>query len=311
MVLLQTSHESLLSSTHREMVTNNGVVLVTGASTGLGLALARLLLEKTSYHLVLTARASSLSRFSENGIEENERLWLRPLDIVKDSERRELIAEVNEKLGGVDILINNAGVSYRSVVEHVTEEERLAQMDINFRSPMELIRLVLPSMRKKRKGRIINVSSSAGMMAMPTMAVYSASKFALEGGTEALWYETRPWGIKVTLIQPGFINSSSFRKVHMTNLSARSMEDTQDPYHAHYVHMAPFIEKMMGYAVATPEKIARKILKVMRRRSPPLRVPATVDAILFSLLRRFLPRTLYHHVLLWGLPKRRKWGNPD
>ena len=89
-------------------------------------------------------------------------------------------------------------------------------MDVNFRSPMELTRLVLPGMRAKRAGRIITVSSVGGMMAMPTMAAYSASKFALEGAHEALWYEVRPWGIRVSLVQPGFVHSDGFQKVRYT-----------------------------------------------------------------------------------------------
>jgi hypothetical protein len=79
---------------------------------------------------------------------------------------------------------------------------------------MALIRLVLPGMRQKGAGRIISVSSVSGMMAMPTMGTYSASKFALEGATEALWYEVRPWNIQVSLVEPGFVRSHSFRNMY-------------------------------------------------------------------------------------------------
>ncbi|MEM9492175.1 MAG: SDR family NAD(P)-dependent oxidoreductase [Myxococcota bacterium] len=285
-------------------------VLVTGASAGLGLALARRLVAMPEYRVILTARESSLSRLAQAGIVESERVWLRPLDVIDADQRRRVVAEATRRWGGVDILINNAGVSYRSVVEHVSERERLAQMDINFRSPMELIRLVLPGMRAKGRGRIINVSSVSGMMAMPTMAVYTASKVALEGATEALWYEVKPWNIKVSLVEPGFINSRSFQRVRMTELSSRSTVDPAEPYHAHYRHMAPFIERMMTRAIATPDRVAKKIIKTMQRAHPPLRIPATIDAWLFATLRRFLPRRLYHYVLYRSLPRVSGWGAP-
>jgi len=283
-------------------------ILITGASTGLGLALARLLLATTNYRLILTARASSMGRFSELGITEGPRVWLRELDVTSDEQRRRVVHQANMRWGGVDVLVNNAGVAFRSVVEHVSEEERLEQMGINFRAPMELARCVLPSMREKGAGHILNVSSVGGMMAMPTMAVYSASKFALEGATEALWYEVRPWGINVSLIEPGFIHSSSFENTRYTRGSAASTISVEDPYHEHYVQMAPFIGKMMGLARATPDKVAKTILKTIRRRHPPLRVPATMDAHVFSLLRRFLPRRLYHWLLYRSLPGVKVWG---
>lgn len=132
-----------------------------------------------------------------------------------------MVAEAEARWGGVDVLVNNAGVAYRAVVEHVTEEDRLRQFGVNFLGPMEMVRLCLPSMRKKRAGRIINVSSVSGMMAMPTMGVYCASKFALEGASEALWYEVKPWNIRVTLVQPGFINSDSFQNTRTTPKSRR------------------------------------------------------------------------------------------
>ena len=285
------------------------VVLVTGASIGLGLAIARALL-KTERRLILTARASSLSRFAEVGILESERVWLRALDVTVAAQREAIVAEAAERWGGIDVLINNAGISYRSVVEHVQEEERLAQMGINFRAPMELTRLVLPGMRARRYGRIINISSVGGMMAMPTMAVYSASKFALEGASESLWYEVRPWGISVTLVEPGFIRSSSFENVRLTQLSAHSRTTQSDPYHAHYACMEPFIARMMGLSLVTPERIARRVLRLMSSPRPPLRVSATPDAMVFDLLRRFLPRRLYHWILYRNLPRIRTWGPP-
>ncbi|HJL17987.1 MAG TPA: SDR family NAD(P)-dependent oxidoreductase [Sandaracinaceae bacterium LLY-WYZ-13_1] len=284
------------------------VALVTGASTGLGLAIGRALLARTDHHVVLTARAGSMDRFVDAGLAEKERLWLRPLDVTVEAQRRALIDEIERELGGVDALINNAGVSYRAVVEHVRESERLTQMDVNFRSPMELARLVLPRMRARRRGHVVNVSSVAGMMAMPTMAVYAASKFALEGASEALWYEVRPFGIRVTLVQPGFLHSSSFQNVRSTVLSGSSQETPEDPYHDHYAHMSGFIERLMRRAIATPEDVARVVVRTIQRRRPPLRVTATLDAFFFHWLRRLLPRSFYHWILYRMLPGVSAWG---
>src|SRR5262245_16504087 len=151
-------------------------------------------------------------------------------------------------------------------------------MNVNFRAPMEMIRLVLPRMRERRRGRIINISSVSGMMAMPTMALYSASKFALEGACESLWYEVRPWGIKVSLVEPGFIHSDSFKRTRYTPKSERATADQTDPYHVHYQHMMGFIARLMERTKVTPERVAKRILKVMDQPNPPLRVPAGIDA---------------------------------
>ncbi|HEU4407820.1 MAG TPA: SDR family NAD(P)-dependent oxidoreductase [Polyangiaceae bacterium] len=290
------------------MAAGRQTVLVTGASTGLGLALARRLIGDTKHRLVLTARSKSLPRFAAEGIAESEGVLIRPLDVTRDEERRRLIQEIDERWGGVDVLINNAGVSYRSVLEHVTEREFLSQMLVNYVGPVELARLVLPSMRSKRAGRIINVSSVGGMMAMPTMAIYSASKFALEGATESLYYEVKPWNIKVSLVQPGFINSSSFENVRLTAAGKQSVGDSDEAYHKHYEHMSSFIARLMRLAFATPDSIARRIVDIMHRRNPPLRSLVTFDAWLFAHLRRFLPRAFYHWLLYRCLPGVREWG---
>jgi short-subunit dehydrogenase len=282
-------------------------VLLTGASVGLGLAVARRLLA-TEHRLILTARRSSLGRFADEGIEPSDRVRLRPLDVTNADERYAIVAEANRDWGGIDVLINNAGISYRAVVEHVHTEDALEQLRVNYLAPMELIRLVLPGMRAKRDGRILSVSSVGGMMAMPTMSVYSASKFALEGAHEALWYEVKPWGVRVSLIEPGFIRSGGFSKVRYTLDSAGAMASVDRDYHAHYRYMSGFIEWLMNRTWATPESVARRIHKAMEAKRPPLRVYATPDALVFASLRRRLPRRLYHRALYHALPGIRRWG---
>lgn len=148
-------------------------------------------------------------------------------------------------------------------------------------------------------------------MAMPTMAVYSASKFALEGASEALWYEVKPWNIHVTLMQPGFIHSDGFEKVRITERGQASMAAPNSPYNAHYKHMADFIGKVMRSVQATPESVARKVCRVLHMDNPPLRKAATLDAWLFAGIRRLLPRRLYHWMLYRMLPGVREWGPRD
>jgi len=285
-------------------------ILITGASTGVGLATAKLL-HSRGHRLIVTARERSLDRFAEHPFAATDSVLVRPLDVTDADQRERIVLEAEERWNGVDVLINNAGVSYRSVLEHVTETERLAQFDVNFRAPMELTRLVLPGMRARRRGKILNVSSVGGMMAMPTMSIYSASKFALEGASEALYYEVRPWNISVTLIEPGFINSDGFEKVRFTTLGAQARMAPDSDYYAHYHHMDTFIQRIMRRAWATPESVARTIVRNVEKRHPPLRVPATLDAHLFRALRYLLPQRLYHWVLYHGLPGVRGWAKPD
>lgn len=288
---------------HREVMT----ILVTGASAGIGLELAKLLREGP-HRIALTARDSSLARFAEEGLVAGDRLLLLPLDVTVDEQRKAAVHAIEERWGGVDVLVNNAGISYRAVAEHVTETERLAQLGANFLGPMELIRLVLPHMREQRYGRIINISSVSGISAMPTMSIYSASKFALEGASESLWYEMRPFGVRVSVVRPGFINSDGFRKVHFTDQAQRALVDESDPYHAHYANMDELISGLMTLTFYTPRDVAETILDVIEQKNPPLWVPGTLDAQLFDYLRRIIPSGLYHRLLYAFLPRIWRWG---
>ncbi|MCB0346116.1 MAG: SDR family oxidoreductase [Bdellovibrionales bacterium] len=288
------------------MAENTDVILLTGASSGIGRALAQRL-SQSNYRVIATAHERSLHRLSENGLVESPRFLFRELDVNNAEQRAKLIDEIEQLWGGVDVLVNNAGISFRAVVEHMSDEEERRQLETNFLAPMALTRLVLPSMRRKRRGRIINVSSVGGMMAMPTMSSYSASKFALEGASEALWYEMRPWGISVTLVQPGFINSNAFRRVRWSAESDASRSH-HDDYSVYYDNMSSFVEKLMTHSFATSDSVAKKIMKVIKMSHPPLRVSGTFDAWAFFALRRMLPRSLYHSVLYRSLPGIKEWG---
>ncbi|MGZ3768416.1 MAG: SDR family oxidoreductase [Bdellovibrio sp.] len=282
------------------------VILVTGCSSGIGLALTKSLYDHKEYRVVATAREKSIYKL-HNHFLDDERFIVRPLDVTMEEERIHLYNEIEKLWGGVDILINNAGISYRSVVEQMTENDEHIQMATNYFGPMGLIRLALPHMRETGRGKIINVSSVSGMLAMPTMAAYSASKHALEGASEALWYEMRPFGVKITLVQPGFIHSRSFKNVRYTNISDPTRNWT-GPYRDFYQNMIPFIEKIMNLTFSTPEKVAKKILKVIKSQNPPLWLPATVDAKIFYYVRRMLPRTLLLPFLYWCLPDAKNWS---
>ena len=282
------------------------VILLTGCGSGLGYATAEALAKVEEYRIVITARPRSME-FLRAKFPASDRLMVRELDVTNETQRQQLCQEIEKVWGGVDILVNNAGVSYRAVVEHMTEADEQHQMATNYLGPMGLIRLVIGQMRKKGRGKIINISSVSGMLAMPTMASYSASKYALEGASEALWYEMKPLGVDVCLIQPGFINSNSFFNVSYTNASQHA-EYGHEAYSDYYQNMTPFVEKMMRRSPVTPARIAKTVIKVIRTESPPLWIPATPDAVVFYYLRRLLPRRWLLPFLFYCLPKATTWA---
>lgn len=288
--------------------------LATGCSAGIGLALARRLAAAAARgecRALLTARAGSLAALTAAAGPASDGLAFAALDVTVEAEQRAAVRAAEARWGGVDVLVNNAGVSYRAALEDMTEADERLQQAVNYLGPMALTRLVLPRMRAHRWGRIVNVSSVSGMMAMPTMGSYSASKWALEGASEALWYEMKPWGVRVTLVQPGFIRSDSFEHVlRPGGATPGGPEPAQGDYAAYYRHMAPFIARLMRRARADPDDVARKIISCALRRRPPLRQAVTFDARVFYMLRRLLPRGLYHAALYRALPGVSEWAPP-
>lgn len=285
---------------------NQEVVLITGCSSGIGLAAAHLFYKLKDYRVIVTCRSSSMEKM-KSLFPETERFIVRELDVTNEEQREDLVSEILKKWRRIDVLVNNAGISYRSVIEHMDDESELHQLETNYLGPMALTRLVFPPMREQGSGKIINVSSVSGLMAMPTMASYSASKHALEGASEALWYEAKPFGISVSILQLGFIKSKSFERVYFSK-KAQVSHSLGGPFADYYQNMGPFIARLMELSLTSPEDVAAKILYLVRAKNAPLWVPATLDARLFFWIRKLLPRRLFHKIMFSCLPGSRTLG---
>lgn len=286
---------------------DNPVVIITGCGSGIGLELAKQLYFRNDLNVIVTARGKSLE-FIKKIFFESERFLIRELDITNNDHIYSLIHQVSSNWGRVDAIINNAAVCFRAVIEHMDVESEMLQLKTNYLGPMALIRSVLPIMREQRSGIVINVSSVSGMLAMPTMGSYSASKHALEGATEALWYEAKPFGIKVNLVQLGFINSNSFKNVQLSK-KAKMSSTLGGPHSEYYKSMTPMIEKLMHFSFFSSEKIASKVIKLIDKPKSQLRLPLTPDAIIFGIIKKLIPSMFLNRLLYLLLPgSMTTWG---
>ncbi|MGI4976423.1 MAG: oxidoreductase [Janthinobacterium lividum] len=176
------------------------VWLVTGCSTGFGLELARLVLERGGR---CAATARDTARLEGLGADAGERVLPLALDVTDPAQIAAAVAAAEARFGRIDVLVNNAGYGYQSSIEEGDESEIRAQFDANVFGLFALTRAVLPGMRERRQGHIINITSLAGFSGLPGSGYYAASKHAVEGFSDALHAETAPLGIAVTCVAPG------------------------------------------------------------------------------------------------------------
>lgn len=196
--------------------------LITGASRGLGYALAEEVLAR-GHRAVLGAR--STGTMHELASRYADRTRVVELDVADPGQRAKALRVAEEEFGGVSVLVNNAGIDYVGAIEEQLESDYRRIFEINFFAPVALLREALPGMRTRRRGTIVNISSMDGIASLPANGFYSASKFALEGLTEALWQEIEPLGLRAMLVELG-----SFR----TGIEARTAlsGDPIDDYEA-------------------------------------------------------------------------------
>jgi NAD(P)-dependent dehydrogenase (short-subunit alcohol dehydrogenase family) len=179
---------------------NSDVWFITGCSTGFGRELAKLVLDR-GYRAVITAREPGMIRDLTAG-HEGHALALK-LDVTDKQEVAEAVKWAESAFGSIDVLVNNAGYGYVGALEESEESEVRAMMETNFFGLTRMIHAVIPGMRHRRRGNIVNISSLGGLVGLPGASYYNASKFAVEGLSEALAKEVAPLGIKVLLVEPG------------------------------------------------------------------------------------------------------------
>lgn len=236
--------------------------LITGCSTGFGREIARAALE-AGHSVVVTARkAGTVQEFVD---EFSDRAVAVALDVTDPGQIAAAVSAADDAFGGIDVLVNNAGHGYLSAVEEGEDAEVRKLFDVNFFGAVDMIKAVLPAMRARGSGHIINISSMTGLVANPPNAYYSSTKFALEAVTEALATEVRPLGIKVTAIEPG-----AFR----TDWATRSMKESGTPI-ADYADVAArkdLIKQFADHLPGDPRKVAEAVLMVTQLDDPPLRL---------------------------------------
>ncbi len=180
--------------------TNNPVWFITGCSTGFGRELAKLILGR-GWNAVITARNADQVKDLADGYEDNALVL--PLDVNNKLQVATAVAKAEETFGKIDVLVNNAGYGYFTSIEEGEDEKIRAQFETNFFGLVNMVQAVLPGMRKKRSGNIINFSSIGGLVGFTATGFYHATKFAVEGLSESLSKEVAPLGIKVLLVEPG------------------------------------------------------------------------------------------------------------
>lgn len=253
------------------------VVLITGVSSGIGQATARLLVER-DFTVFGTARNPS-SVGAIPGVE------VLTLDVRSDESVNTCVDAVLKRTGWLDILVNNAGYLLRGVVEEVTLEEAKAQFETNFFGVVRMVKRVLPIMRKQGSGQIINISSGVGLASLPFVGFYSASKFALEGYSEALRHEVKPFRIKVSLVEPGFVKTELYNN---EQLSGNPISD-YDPWRQ---RASKAVIKHREESL-NPARVAEDILRIIESKSPRLRNIVGKEIARTFLMRRLLPESLF------------------
>jgi NAD(P)-dependent dehydrogenase (short-subunit alcohol dehydrogenase family) len=263
---------------------NGKVVLITGASSGIG---KRCCEHLASRGMTVYGTSRSLSS-SDGGPYRTFRM-----DVTDDASVNDGIKQIQARHERIDVAINCAGYGIAGAVEETSPEEAMAQFDTNFFGAHRVCRAVLPIMRQQKNGVIINISSLAGLLAVPFQAFYSASKFAMEGMTEALRMEVRPFGIRVALIEPGdFKSEFPANRVNVANsISSKIYSEA--------------LERCVGVMREEekngkePDDVARLAERIINDRSPRLRYTiGPMGERIGPALKCILPHKLYEYLFM-------------
>lgn len=258
------------------------VVFITGVSSGFGEKTAKLLAEK-GYIVYGTVRKMS---------DEKQGIQHLQLDLTNPESIKLAVGEVLRKEGRIDVLINNAGMHTGGSIETMPIENARLQMDTNVMGLAYMLREVLPAMRKQQSGTIINFSSIGGLMGLPFQGFYSASKFAIEGLSEALRMELKQFNIKVIVINPGDFHTNN--TANRRNYLGKTIDD---PYAEQFSKTLSIIEKDENRGWS-PEVLARKLVRIIGKKNPRSHyVIASMEQKLAVILKKMLPASLFMKIL--------------
>jgi NAD(P)-dependent dehydrogenase (short-subunit alcohol dehydrogenase family) len=268
------------------------VVLITGASSGIGRACAEL----------LSARGHTVyGTHRQPGVEAPSGWRLVELDVTRDDSVRRAVDALLAREGRIDVVVNNAGYALAGALEDISVEEARRQLDTNLLGVLRVCQAVLPSMRERRSGLIINISSLGGVVGLPFQGLYSASKFALEGLTESLRQEVAPFGIQATLVQPGDV------RTRLTENRVRALRSGPGSAYQAPFEAALRVIEAEERAGVPPEVVARTVLELMERESVSVRYSVGKLAQRAAVLARWvLPSRTFEQLVmsLYGLSRR-------
>ena len=275
-------------------------VLVTGAGSGMGLECA-LHLASVGYRVFGTvlggAEAEVLA--AEAG-RRGLRIRVLRMDVTRPDEVRAAVETVAGEAGGIGALVQFAGMGLRGFFEDLTLEEVRRVYDVNVFGTMAVTQAVLPGMRQARRGRIVIATSVAGRMGSMSISGYASSKFAVEGFAECLWQEVNPFGIHVSLLEPGLVFTEHFTRNR--NRAARAV-DPGSPYYEWFCRHEGLVDDLLRRNRFTKADVARTVHRILTDRRPRLRYVVGAKARLVLALRRHLPGEVFERAY-WRLVRR-------
>lgn len=245
--------------------------LITGASRGFGLDITKAVLSSGD-RVIATVRRGAESLATQFSNDPN--LLVVTMDVTNEPQIADAVGKAISTFGKIDVLVNNAGYGLLSGVEEATDAEVKANYEVNVFGTLNVIRAVLPLMRKARAGHIINISSVGGLGAYMGWGLYGSTKFAIEGITEALAMELAPLGIYATVVAPGF-----FRTNFLDESSLISSKQVIDDYAATVGAMREFAAKVNYQQPGDPQKLAAAFVKLASAEHPPLHLPLGNDTL--------------------------------
>ncbi len=279
------------------------IILITGCSSGFGLLMTARFASK-GHKVIATMRDLQKKQPLLNEVtKRNGAVDLYALDVTDKDSIHKAVYEIAAKYGYVDILVNNAGYGLGGFFEDLTDNEIRQQMETNFFGVQNVTRAIIPLMRQRKQGKIINISSVAGFSTSPAFGAYNASKWALEAFSESLRYELKLFGIDVVLIEPGTYKTKIFNE---NACYAKNFDNPESPYYTYSQQLKKITMEHVANCHKNAEDVAGLAEKLIEAKKTPFRNVPDIESKILSILRKFLPFKIYSWIIKTALKLKAK-----